>query len=69
MAVVVEHTSENTNSAVSALRLSSYFVVHPVRTIAEAEHLMAKKEVRAILRFPPHFSRDVTNGDATLLVP
>lgn len=68
VAVVVEHTSENTSSAVSALRLSSYFDVHPVRTIAEAEHLMAQKKVRAILRFPPHFSRDVTKGDATLLV-
>jgi len=68
VAVVVEHASEDTNSAVSALRLSRYFVVHPTSSMAEAEHLMAKQTVSAILRFPPHFSRDVTRGDATLLV-
>ena len=68
VAVVVEHASEDTNSAVSALRLSRYFVVHPTSSMAEAEHLMAKQTVSAILRFPPHFSRDVTQGDATLLV-
>lgn len=68
VAVVVEHASEDTNSAVSALRLSRYFMVHPTSSMAEAEHLMAKQTVSAILRFPPHFSRDVTQGDATLLV-
>jgi len=68
VAVVVEHASEDTNSAVSALRLSRYFVVHPAGTMAEAEHLMAEQKVSAILRFPPHFSRDVNKGDATLLV-
>lgn len=68
VAVVVEHASADTSSAVSALRLSPYFAVHPVGTMAEAEHLMAEQKVHAILRFPPHFSRDVTKGDATLLV-
>ncbi len=68
VAVVVEHASKDTNSAVSALRLSRYFVVHPASTMAEAEHLMAEQKVSAILRFPPHFSRDVNQGDATLLV-
>lgn len=68
VAVVVEHASEDSNSAVSALRLSRYFVVHPASTMAEAEHLMAEQKVSAILRIPPHFARDVTQGDATLLV-
>ena len=68
VAVVVEHASEDTNSAISALRLSRYFVVHPTGTMAEAERLMSEQKVSAILRFPPHFSRDVTKGDATLLV-
>ncbi len=68
VAVVVEHASEDTGSAVSSLRLSRYFVVHPVGTMVEAERLMAQKKVYAILRFPPHFSRDVTQGDASLLV-
>jgi ABC-2 type transport system permease protein len=68
VAVVVEHASADTNSAVSALRLSRYFVVYPASTMTDAEHLMAEQKVSAILRFPPHFSRDVTQGDATLLV-
>ncbi len=68
VAVVVEHSSEDTNSAVAALRLSPYFVVQPASTMAEAEHLMSEQKVHAILRFPPHFSRDVTKDDATLLV-
>ena len=68
VAVVVEHASEETNSAVSALRLSRYFIVHPAGTMDEAERLMSEHKVSAILRFPPHFSRDVTKGNATLLV-
>jgi len=68
VAIVVEHASEDTTSAVSALRLSRYFVVHPASTMTEAEHLMAEQKVSAILRFPPHFSRDVTQGNASLLV-
>lgn len=68
VAVVVEHASKDTNSAVSALRLSRYLAVHPAGTMAEAEQLMAEQKVSAILRFPPHFSRDVANGDATLQV-
>ncbi len=68
VAVVSEHSSEDTNSAVSALRLSRYFVVHQTGTMAEAERLMAKQEVSAILRFPPHFSKDVGAGDANLLI-
>ena len=68
VAVVVEHASADTNSAVSALRLSRYFVVYPASTMTEAEHLMDEQKVSAILRFPPHFSRDMTQGDATLLV-
>lgn len=68
VAVVVEHASRDTGSAVSALRLSPYFVVHPASTMAEAERMMAAQKVHAILRFPPHFSRDVAKGDATLLV-
>lgn len=68
VAVVVEHSSDDTSSAASALRLSPYFVVHPASTMAEAEHLMAKNKVQAILRFPPHFSRDIAQGNASLLV-
>jgi len=68
VAVVVEHSSEDTTSAVSALRLSRYFVVHPAGTMADAEVMMSKQKVHAILRFPPNFSRDVAKGDATLLV-
>jgi len=68
VAVVVEHASEDTSGAISALRLSPYFVVHPTRTMAEAEQLMDRQTVQAILRFPPNFARDVMRGDATLLV-
>jgi ABC-2 type transport system permease protein len=68
VAVVVEQPSKDTSSVVSALRLSRYLAVHPAATLAEAEQLMAEHKVNAILRFPPHFSRDVNNGDATLLI-
>ncbi|MCC6532217.1 MAG: ABC transporter permease [Burkholderiales bacterium] len=68
VALVVEHSSAETSGAVSALRLSRYFTVHPASTMAEAERLMARHQVSAILRFPPSFARDVARGDATLLV-
>jgi len=68
VAVVVEHASEDTTSAVSGLQLSRYFNVHHVGTMAEAELLMIERKVSAILRFPPHFSRDVNDGDATVLI-
>lgn len=68
VAVVVEHASEDTTSAVSALRLSRYFDVHRVDTMAEAELLMIERKVSAILRLPPHFSRDVNDGDAAVLI-
>lgn len=68
VAVVVEHTSADTTSAVSALSLSRHFAVHPAGTMAEAEQLMATHKVSAILRFPSHFSRDMKQGDAALLI-
>jgi ABC-2 type transport system permease protein len=68
VAVVVEQASADTSSVVSALRLSRYLAVHPAGTMAEAEGLMAQHQVSAILRFPPHFSRDAANGDAALLI-
>jgi ABC-2 type transport system permease protein len=68
VAVVVEQTSHASNGAVSALRLSPYFDVHPARTMAEAERLMAERKVSAILRFPPNFARDAASNDATLLL-
>ncbi|MDR2000829.1 MAG: ABC transporter permease [Zoogloeaceae bacterium] len=68
VAVVVEHSSADTSSAVSALRLSPWFAVHQVGTMNEAEQMMTEHKVNAILRFPPNFSRDLARGDATLLV-
>lgn len=68
VAVVVEHSSEETSAATAALSLSSYFRVHTARTMAEAERLMTEHKVSAVVRFPPHFARDVASGDANLLV-
>jgi len=68
VAVVVEQASKDSSNAVSALNLSAYFDVHPVRTMAEADRLMTEQKVSAILRFPAGFSRDVARKDATLLV-
>jgi len=68
VAVVVEQTSADTRDVVSALRLSRYLAVHPASTMTEAESLMATQKVSAILRFPPHFSRDAANGEAALLI-
>lgn len=68
VAVVIEHASDETSSVTAALRLSPYFRVHPASSMAEAEHLMAEQKVYAILRFPPHFARDVALDDARLLV-
>jgi len=68
VAVVAERTSRASNDAVAALRLSPYFSVHSAKTMTEAEGLMAKKKVSAVLRFPPNFARDAANNDATLLV-
>ncbi|MCB1954996.1 MAG: ABC transporter permease [Rhodocyclaceae bacterium] len=66
VAVVVEQASDETTSAEAALRLSRYFVVHPTRTMADAQRRLAAHEVNAILRFPPDFARDLARGEATL---
>lgn len=68
VAVVVEHASEETSAVSAALSLSSYFRVHPVNTMAEAARLMTEHQVSAVVRFPPHFARDVARGEADLLV-
>ncbi|MDR3214204.1 MAG: ABC transporter permease [Azoarcus sp.] len=68
VAVVVEHASPESGGILAALRLSPYFRVHPATSMQEAERLMTAHEVNAIVRLPPHFSRDVALGDAALLV-
>jgi ABC-2 type transport system permease protein len=68
VAVVVEQTSAQSNGAVSALRLSPYFDVQSVKTMTEAERLMAERKVSAILRLPSSFARDMARNDATLLL-
>lgn len=68
VAVVIEHSSDETGDAAAAFDLSPYFQAHRVDTMAEAERLMSTGAVSAVLRFPPHFARDVAREDASLQV-
>lgn len=68
VAVVVEHSSDDTATVAAAFRLSRYFQVHPVGTMAEADRLMSAGTVRGVIRFPPHFDRDVALGDGEVQV-
>lgn len=68
VALVMEENSAEASGAVSGFELSDYFETYPVRTMAEAERLLLDRTVSGIVRIPPHFARDVQNGDAEIQV-
>ena len=68
VALVMEESSAEASAAVSGFELSDYFQTHPVKTMAEAERLLADKTVNGIVRIPPQFARDVQNGTAEIQV-
>ena len=68
VALVMEESSAEASAAVSGFELSDYFQTYPVKTMAEAERLLADKTVSGIVRIPPQFARDVQNGTAEIQV-
>lgn len=68
VAVIVDHSSADSDGVTAAMRLSPYFSLHRADTMAQAERMMAGGEVSAIVRFPQHFARDVAGGDAGIQV-
>jgi ABC-2 type transport system permease protein len=68
VAIVDEQPSQESAAATAGFGLSRYFRPYPVKTMAEAERLMANRTVSAIVRFPPHFARDVALGNAQIQV-
>jgi ABC-2 type transport system permease protein len=68
LAVVMEESSANAQAAVSGFRLSDYFHVVPVKTMAEAERLMMRRKVDGIIRIPPDFARRAAIGAGEIQV-
>ncbi|HVI51228.1 MAG TPA: ABC transporter permease [Candidatus Sulfotelmatobacter sp.] len=68
VALVVEHSSDESSGATAGFRLSPYFSAQQVGTMAEAEKLMAKGKARAVVRFLPHFARDAALEEASVQV-
>jgi len=62
LAIVMEEASAEARGAASGFELSGYFKTVPVKTMAEAEHLLLNKTVNAIVRIPPDFARQVAIG-------
>lgn len=68
VAIVMEETSADAQGAASGFDLSNYFDAVHVKTMAEAETLLLDRTVRAIVRIPPDFARDVQNEQAEIQV-
>jgi ABC-2 type transport system permease protein len=68
MALVMEDSSSDAYGVASAFELSDYFKTVRVKTMAEAERLLLKKSVDAIVRIPSDFSRKVGFGSADVQV-
>ncbi len=68
IAVVLEDHSPAAESVMSALKGSEYLAPQGIDAMAEAETLMRKKKVRAIVRVPVDFSRRLSTQDAHIQV-
>lgn len=68
VAVVMEDASPLAHEAIAGLTLSRYLAPTIVRDMPSAEALLHAREVDAILRVPPDFSRRFADGDAQLQV-
>lgn len=68
MALVLEERSAEAVEVSAGFRLSDYFAVSDVGTMAEAERLMKRGQVDGIIRIPFNFARDVTSGSGDVQV-
>lgn len=68
LAVVMEESSAEAREAVAGFRLSDYFAVTEVKTMAEAERLMRQEKVDGIVRVPTNFARAVALGSGEVQV-
>jgi ABC-2 type transport system permease protein len=68
VAVVMEDTSPAATDLVASFRLSHYFDVRPMTSMAHAQELMLLRKVDGIIRVPPDFGRRISLGDAEVQV-
>src|ERR1051325_7160589 len=68
VAVVMEDTSPAATDLVASFRLSHYFDVRPMTSMAHAQELMLSRKVDGIIRVPPDFVRRINLGDAEVQV-
>ena len=68
VAVVMEDTSPAATDLVASFRLSHYFDVRPMTSVAHAQELMLSRKVDGIIRVPPDFGRRISLGDAEVQV-
>ncbi|MGO4379353.1 ABC transporter permease [Pseudoduganella sp. RAF53_2] len=66
IAIVMEDASPTANDAVAGLQLSTAFKPVIVQSMHDAETLMQKREVDAIVRVPSDFSRSMNAGGARI---
>lgn len=68
VAIVMEDDSSDARAAASAFDLSAYFRPVHVKTMREAEGLLLRRTVNAIVRFPPDFARNIEMNSAEIQV-
>ena len=68
VAIVMEDVSTDARGVASGFELSDYFNVVHVKTMAQAERLLLAHTVKAIVRIPTGFARQVQNNDAKVQV-
>ncbi|HZU96573.1 MAG TPA: ABC transporter permease [Planctomycetota bacterium] len=66
--VVLEEPTPDATELASCFQLSSYFETRVTTSMREAESLMLRHEIDAIVRVPPHFSRALAAGDSEVQV-
>ncbi|HWB00674.1 MAG TPA: ABC transporter permease, partial [Pirellulales bacterium] len=68
LAIVLEDSSSEATELAASFRLSPYFDVTPIASMALAERLMLAKKVDAIVRIREDFSRNVQFDDSQVQV-
>lgn len=66
VAVVLEDTSPTASDAISGLYGSTVLVPVPLASMHDAEQLLRRHDVKAIVRVPHSFSRALAEGDARI---
>ncbi|MCP8466153.1 ABC transporter permease [Pseudomonas sp. ZM23] len=68
IAIVLEDPSPVARDVAASISRTEYLEPHLVRSFAEGEALMKRREVDALVQVPPDFTRQLNDGNAQIMV-